>query len=154
LTATVFRFITASNIAEDIMELRSIACWCLIVLFPASLWPQSGGSFVEEPAQEKKLHAGEQSSRVKTQIEKHGTGEQAKLKVALRDKRELKGYISRIDADSFQLTDEKSGQATMISYSEVERVHKPGMPVVTKVVITAVTVEVLLGVMAATLPKD
>jgi hypothetical protein len=130
---------------------RSVLSWFLIVCVPAFMWAQSGESSTAL-AQETKLIGEDHSSDVRKAIERRGVGE--KTKVTLRDKTELKGYISRIDPDSFQLTDKKSERVTTISFQDVERVRKPGMSAGAKAAIVGVTVGAILVVIAATLPKD
>jgi len=77
----------------------------------------------------------QQAEKAKMAIQQRGTGETSKVKVRLRDKTELKGYISQIDATSFQLTDKKTGRVTTIAYDSVERVGGAGMARSTKAVI-------------------
>jgi hypothetical protein len=60
-----------------------------------------------------------QAIKVKENIEKLGAGEQAKIKVTLKDKSKIEGSISRIGEDSFSVT--KNGQTTEIEYSEVKK---------------------------------
>lgn len=66
------------------------------------------------------------AARVKAQILKRGTGEKKRVKVKTLDGRDLKGYISRTEADSFDLTDAKSGQVSTLAYRDVSSVRKSG----------------------------
>jgi len=125
------------------MKLRTLVGWCLVVCVPVLMWAQSGEPSTA-PAQETKLMGDDHSSDVKKQIERRGIG--VKAKVTLRDKTELKGHISRIDADSFQLTEKKSGRVTTIFFKDVERVRKPGMSAGAKI---ATIAGVAAGVFAA-----
>ena len=133
------------------MKLTSLIGWCLVASLPLSAWPQSQLSSSENQGQEKR-RLEEQSSNIKKQVEQRGTGE--KVKVTLENKTELKGYISQIDADSFQITDKKSGRATTIAYQEVEKIRKPGLSAGAKVGIVAVTAAAVGIALATTLPKD
>jgi len=96
-----------------------------------------------------------QAEKVKMAIQQRGTGEKSKVKVRLRDKAELKGYISQIDDISFQLTDKKSGKVTTIAYDSVEKVGGPGMAGSTKAVIFVgigvAAAAIILGVLASIL---
>ena len=73
----------------------------------------------------------EKAARAKTEITKRGVGEKSKVRVKLRDKHELKGHITQIDEDSFQIQiepdwlDEPSlkGGLIRLSYMEVEKVR-------------------------------
>jgi hypothetical protein len=59
--------------------------------------------------------------KVKENVMKLGTGEAARVKVKLRDKSKLEGYISAADEDSFTITD-SSGKATTVPYRQVKSV--------------------------------
>src|SRR5215831_11172559 len=67
------------------------------------------------------------TAQVKIAVQKRGIGEKSRVKVRLRSKAEVKGYISRIEDASFDVTDKSSGQVTTISYATVERVQKDGL---------------------------
>src|SRR5262252_5373012 len=45
----------------------------------------------------------ERAARVKVEVGKRGVGKKSKVRVKLRDKRELKGHITQIDEYSFEL---------------------------------------------------
>ena len=124
------------------MRIKTLVAWCLMVCIPVSMWAQSGESS-PAPAQETKLMGEGHSGDVKKQIERRGIG--ARTKVTLRDKTELKGSISRIDEDSFQLIDKKSGSVTTISFADVARVRGAGMSKGAKI---ATAAGVVAGVVA------
>jgi hypothetical protein len=60
------------------------------------------------------------TEKIRANILKLGIGQAARVKVALRDKTKLEGYISAADEKSFTVTDLKSGAATEVSYSQVK----------------------------------
>jgi len=96
----------------------------------------------------------EGASKIKAQIQKRGTGEKATVKITLRDRTEVKGYISQIDADSFEVTDKKTGKASTLTYSAVDRVRGGGLSRGTKIAIwvgVGAAVAIGLGLMAHTL---
>ena len=62
------------------------------------------------------------AEKVKANVLKLGIGESARVKVKLRDKTKVEGYISAADAESFTVTDAKSGTATTIAYPQVKSV--------------------------------
>ena len=64
--------------------------------------------------------------KVKAEVAKRGTGRKAKVTVKLKDKTELKGYISNASGDSFTLSDSKTGQVRTLAYSDVAEVKKQG----------------------------
>ena len=69
----------------------------------------------------------QQAEEVKIEVEKRGVGEKSRVKIRLRDKTEVKGYISQIDAASFQVTDKKTGKVSTISYDAVDKVSGAGL---------------------------
>jgi hypothetical protein len=126
------------------MRLSSLFCWLMVISIPASAWPQSQQA---QPAETENRIGDEHSSKIRTQVQERGTGEKAKVKMALQDKSIVKGYISQVDAQSFRVTDKKSGQVTTIAYKDVAKVKKSGMSTGAKVGIgVGVTVGVLVGV--------
>jgi len=116
------------------VKLTSFVCWCLMVCFPISAWPQSQAP---QPAETQKMSSAEaqHAAQVKGELQKRG--ERGKVKVTLRDKTEAKGYVSQIGSDSFQITDKKSGKITTIAYPEVDKVRKSGMSTAAKIAIAA-----------------
>lgn len=60
-----------------------------------------------------------QIAKLKTQFAQFGTGPDARLTVKLRDKTKLAGYVSEATADSFVLTDLKTGASREIAYGDV-----------------------------------
>jgi hypothetical protein len=71
------------------------------------------------------------AAQAKAEVTERGVGEKTKVRVKLRDKHELKGHITRIDKDSFQIQidpnwlDEPTlkGSLITLSYMEVEKVR-------------------------------
>lgn len=62
------------------------------------------------------------AEKVKASVLKFGTGEAARVKIKLRDKTRLAGYISAADGESFTVIDSKTGMATTIAYPQVKSV--------------------------------
>jgi hypothetical protein len=60
------------------------------------------------------------AEKVKASILKLGTGEAALVKVKLRDKTKLSGYISAAGEESFTITDAKTGVSTSVAYPQVK----------------------------------
>ena len=67
------------------------------------------------------------AEKARLEIQKRGVGEKSRVKVRLRDKSEVKGYVSQIDAASFQVTDKKTGRVSTITYDTVDRVRGGGL---------------------------
>jgi hypothetical protein len=68
-----------------------------------------------------------QAAKVKTEVQKRGIGEKSRVKVRLRNKAEVKGYISKIEDASFDVTDKKTGRATPIPYADAEMADRQGI---------------------------
>jgi hypothetical protein len=63
------------------------------------------------------------AEKVKANVLKLGTGESARVKVKLRDQAKVEGYISDAGADTFTVTDRKTGVATTVAYPQVKSVQ-------------------------------
>ena len=72
-------------------------------------------------------------AKVKAQVTKRGTGEKARIKVELRDKKEVKGYISQAGEEDFVVADAKTGSKTTVSYRDVAEVKGKGLPLAAKI---------------------
>ena len=65
--------------------------------------------------------------KIKADVQKTGTGaKNAKVVVNLKNGIKLKGYLSQILDDSFDITDPKTGQPTTIPYRDVAKVKRQG----------------------------
>lgn len=62
------------------------------------------------------------AEKVKAGIAKLGTGPEARVKVKLRDKTKLDGYISETGEDFFVVVNAKTGIATTVAYPQVKQV--------------------------------
>ena len=78
----------------------------------------------------------------KAEVQKRGVGKKSLVRVTLRDGTEVKGYISKVEADLFEVTDKKSGAMTSIAYADVIEVHRQGMSKRAKILI-------VIGIVAA-----
>jgi hypothetical protein len=63
------------------------------------------------------------AEKVQASVLKLGTGEAARVKIKLRDKTKLAGYISAADGEGFTVIDSKTGMATTIGYPQVKSVQ-------------------------------
>ncbi len=91
--------------------------------------------------------------KIKAKVRKVGTGEQSRVTVGLEDSKdpgkikELRGYVSKIDEDSFVVTNLKTKETTTVAYRNVAYVHGKGLPLVATVgIVAGVAVGVLLVV--------
>ena len=60
------------------------------------------------------------TEKVRTQLAKLGTGADARIKLELRDKTKLAGFVSEACADTFAVTD-RAGKTTTVEYSQVSK---------------------------------
>ena len=63
------------------------------------------------------------AEKVKANVLRLGTGESARVKVKLRDQAKLEGYISDAGAETFTITNRKTGVATTVAYPQVKSVQ-------------------------------
>ncbi len=77
--------------------------------------------------------------KARASIAELGVGKDARVEVKLRDNIKLKGYISKAAADSFSITDSKTGATRTVAYADVTQVSKKGsgLSTRTKVIIGA-----------------
>lgn len=130
-------------------------CLCLVAVLTLHTYgvaSSAEGRSSTEPSSARSIASVE---KVKTEVERRGAGEKSRVKVRLRDKTEVKGFISQIDASSFQVTEEKTGKVITLAYTDVEKVGGRGMSRNTKTVIIIgvgiAAAGIILGILAAAL---
>ncbi len=89
------------------------------------------------------------AEKVKQSIVKLGSGESALVKIKLRDKTKLEGFVSAISDDSFVVTDIKTGIAVTVAYSQVKQVKSNNVSTKTKIAIGVGIVIAVLVIIAA-----
>jgi hypothetical protein len=62
--------------------------------------------------------------KIKAQIVKIGTGDQARVDVKLKDGTKVRGNVERIDADGFVLKNFIEGSSTSITFASVKKVEE------------------------------
>ena len=104
------------------------------------------------PQSEKETRRAE---KVKTRIAALGTGESARVRIALRNRRgEVKGYVREAGAESFTLVDPKTGVVTVIPYAQVKAINPShALSIVAPLAAMGVLV-VVIGVALASLGKS
>lgn len=63
------------------------------------------------------------AEKIKANVLKLGIGESTRVKVKLRDQAKLEGYISDAGAETFTVTNRKTGVATTVAYPQVKSVQ-------------------------------
>jgi hypothetical protein len=95
-----------------------------------------------------------QVAKIKAQVQKRGAGEKSRVRVTLGNETMMRGYISKIDETSFVVNASKSGQATSVSYADVQKVQGPGLSTGAKVAIVVVVgvavAATIIGIKVAT----
>ncbi len=111
--------------------------------------------FADQPASAAESQQGQaaetpQVGKIKAQVRKRGEGEKSKVRVTLMNGTAVNGYISKIGESSFEVDGNKSGQATDIAFTDVQKVEGPGLSKGAKigigVAIGVVVVVVILAV--------
>lgn len=68
------------------------------------------------------VSAASKTEKVKAGIMKLGIGQDARVEVKLQNKTKLTGYVTEATANSFVITDNKTGATTTVPYSDVQQV--------------------------------
>lgn len=87
----------------------------LVVLVLCGIWVRPVNA---NPGQDTEAR---QIEKVRENIQKLGTGPEARVEVRLKDNRKLKGYIREAAENSFVVVEEKTGAAYTINYSQVKQ---------------------------------
>ena len=96
-----------------------------------------------------------QVAKIKARVQKRGAGEKSKVRVTLGTGTMVKGYISKIEEATFDVKGGKTGQATSISYTDVQKIQGSGLSTAAKVGIgVAVGVAVVAAVFGIACAKS
>ncbi|HEX8282383.1 MAG TPA: hypothetical protein VF588_03470 [Pyrinomonadaceae bacterium] len=98
------------------------------LLLQAAAVPAFAGTKAEKEAR--------RAEKVRTQLAKIGTGKDALVRVELRDKTKLEGYVSEAGAESFVITN-KAGVATVVPYPQVRKAQGNNLSTGAKIAIGA-----------------
>jgi hypothetical protein len=102
-----------------------------------------------QPARARAQEATRSAEKARAAVQKLGVNPQRRVEVRLLDGTRLKGPISAAGADTFTVTDAKTGAERTLAYADVARVKKPGggLSTTTWVIIGAAAVTaVIVGV--------
>ena len=110
---------------------------------------QSAGSLVQTPMQKK-------ADKIRAEVMRRGVGEKSRVRVKLRDGLKLKGFITRIEEDSFEVQTDPDGldappakdRLITVRYTDVVKIRGPQSRVArigTDVGLTIAVVAVLTG---------
>jgi hypothetical protein len=87
---------------------------CSVVLSALLLQAAAAPAFAATKAEKE----ARRTEKVRTQLAKLGTGADARIKLELRDKTKLEGYVSEAGPESFVVVN-KAGIATPVAYPQV-----------------------------------
>ena len=90
------------------------------------------------------------TAKVKSGVNQLGTGRETRVKLKLRDKTRLSGFISEANDEYFVVTDLKSGAETKVAYPDVTQVQGNNLSTRTKVIIGASIVAAVIIVLYIT----
>ena len=93
------------------------------------------------------------AEKVRTQLAKLGTGSDARIKLILRDKTKLAGFVKEAGANTFTVVD-AAGKTTAVEYSQVKKAQGHNLSTGAKIAIgvgigVAVTLIILYAMYAA-----
>ncbi len=77
------------------------------------------------------------AGKVRAAVLKLGTGEAARVRVTLRDKSKVEGYVSSAGDDAFVVTNFKTGAANVVPYPQVKGVAGNNLSTGAKIAIGA-----------------
>jgi hypothetical protein len=101
---------TQPLITKPLAILLSAIVFALSLSFPAATRAQTSEAQATQTA--------------RTSVQTMGVNTDRRVEIKLRDKTKVKGYITRLDQDSFSVTDSKTGASQTLSYSDVQDVKK------------------------------
>jgi hypothetical protein len=119
--------------AED-LSMKTISA-CLVAVLVLNAYGLADPAEPRSDTQATPASNAQPAEKIKAEIERRGAGEKSRVKVRLRDKTDVKGYISQIHTTSFRVTDDKTGKAATIAYDSVEKLSGRGLSRNTKIVI-------------------
>lgn len=94
------------------------------------------------------------AEKVKRGLGSLGTGESVRVKVRLRDKTKLRGYVSRVEGDGFVVTEPDSGVSRQVAYADVAQIKGSNLStgaqiaIATGIVVTILVLAVIVALQA------
>src|SRR5512139_1790792 len=100
-----------------------ISLWVVVSLLVTTVFTQTVSAATKAEKEAKQIE------KIRQKVAKLGTGENARVRVGLKkQEKELKGYVSNIDEDSFVVTNIKTKETTTVAYRDVAYVRGKGLP--------------------------
>ena len=95
----------------------------------------------------------QQVEKLKAGIRRLGTGPDARIKVKLKDKTEVSGYISESGDESFVVVDSETGKSSTVAYPQVAQAKGNNLTSKQKLAITVVVVGAIGVLILLAAPK-
>jgi len=112
----------------------------------------AAGPLSDPPQSEKEVRRAE---KAKAKVAALGTGEPARVRIAVRNRREdVKGYVREAGAESFTLVDPKTGVVTVIPYAQVRAVNPSHVASIVAPLAAVGVLVVVIAVALASLGKS
>ncbi|HEX8180824.1 MAG TPA: hypothetical protein VF525_14860 [Pyrinomonadaceae bacterium] len=111
----------------------------VIILFTA---------FGHKPARAQSGGPRQPDEQIRAAVMRLGVSDKTRVEVRLRDNSKLKGHISAADADSFNITDTKTGTTKTVAYADAAQVRKTGGGLSTRawlIIGAAATAAIIVG---------
>ena len=137
MIATIGNSTTLTIEEENVMLKRMLSLALAALVLNLTVGTAQAKSAAEREAK----HA----ANVKQSIFKLGTGENALIKLQLRDNTKLEGYVSQAGDESFVVTNARTGVATTVAYPQVVKAKGHNLSTGAKIAI-GVSIAVLLAV--------
>ena len=123
---------------------------CSVVLAALLLQSAAVPAFAKSDAGKEARRA----EKVRTQLAKLGTGRDARVRLELRDKTKLEGYISEAGAEGFVVTD-SAGKTTRVAYPQVGKAQGNNLSTGAKIAIgVGIGAAIVLVILWAYLADD
>lgn len=99
-------------------ETAMLKKWCILLLTASLIYATNAAPM---SAQSRADNDDRAANKVMKNILKLGTGPEARVRVKLRNKTELVGFVSSAGPDSFAVTDIMTGKTTTVEYTQVKK---------------------------------
>lgn len=97
-------------------------------------------------------NADKTGEKIKADVSKRVSRGKSKVVVKLKDGTKLKGYISRVGEDSFEVTNSKTVRTTNVAYSNVAKIKGQGLSTGAKIA-AGIGIGAAIVVLVLTLPR-
>jgi hypothetical protein len=126
---------------------KSVVAFVLSVVLANLLYVPTAAAKPSGNKEEQKLE------QLRTGIRKLGIGPDARIKLKLRDKTQISGYISEVGEDGFVVIDSRTGKSNIVAYPQVAQAKGNNLSSKERLAITLVVVGALAVLLLIAAPK-